>query len=311
MQALTKPQIISVSRRTDVPAFYGEWFINRLREGWAVNYNPYSRKASVVELAPEKVGAFVFWSKNFKPFLPYLDEIEARGYRSFFLFTITGLPRLWEPRVVDTAVAVDTFRELARRYGPERVSWRYDPILLTASTGFDYHVRTFIDLCRKLEGYTRRCYTSFVCMYPKVKRRLMAVAKGPAKMLEGVGEGQKRELAEELAQIACEHGIELYSCCNDFLVGDKIRKAHCVDIELISKYTGLEPSLYRLNPTRKGCGCYESVDIGMYDTCPHLCRYCYANTHEKLVLRNYRSHDPRFPLLRADAETSLASHLKL
>lgn len=297
MQALTKPQIISVSRRTDVPAFYGEWFVNRLREGWAANYNPYNHKTLVVDLAPEKVGALVFWSKNFKPFLAYLGEIEARGYWSFFLFTITGLPRLWEPRVVDTAVAVETFRELAWRYGPERVSWRYDPIILSAATGSEYHLRTFADLCSRLEGYTRRCYTSFVCMYPKVERRLAATAKPGAKVLE-VGEEVKRELAERLADIAKEHGIQLYSCCNDFLVGDKIKKAHCVDMELIGELTGLDPALYRLNPTRKGCGCYESVDIGMYDTCPHLCRYCYANSHEQAVWRNYRSHDPQSRLLR-------------
>lgn len=289
------PRIVSVSRRTDIPAFYGEWFRERVRQGWALSQNPFSRRAVLVSLRPEDVGALVFWSKNFAPFLPYLAELKTLGYRMVFLFTITGLPRIFETRVPDTGVTVAALQAISRMFSPGHVLWRYDPVLLSSVTDEKYHLRRFRELCRLLSGYTTRCYISFVNLYPKVRRRLQALEKQGIKVLS-VSEAEQAALARHLAEIAAEYGIELYSCCNDHLVGGPVKKAHCVDAGLLASLFNLEAGFYRIRPTRKQCGCWESVDIGMYDTCPHGCIYCYANTGAGSS-KNYLRHDPSSPAL--------------
>jgi len=290
-----KPQIISVSRRTDIPAFYGEWFMQRVRQGWALTCNPFSQRAFRVSLRPEDVGAFVFWSKNFAPFLPYLAELKTLGYKMTFLYTITGLPRVFEDRVPPAGVSVSTFQAISKIFSPRHIQWRYDPILLTSMTDEKFHLRQFRDLCRLLEGYTTRCYISFVSLYQKVERRLHALEKKGVNPLP-VSEAEQAALAQRLAEIAAEHGIDLYSCCNNHLVGGQVKKARCVDAELLAALFGFDAGLYRIKPTRKQCGCCESVDIGMYDTCPHGCIYCYANAGSKAG-KNYLRHDPDSPAL--------------
>lgn len=297
MALFNKPQIISVSRRTDIPAFYGEWFMNRVRAGWAVSCNPFNRRAMRVSLLPSAVAGFVFWSKDFHPFLRYLDELDARSYQAVFLFTITGLPRVFERRVPDTELAVETFRLLSRRYSPRQVLWRYDPIVVTNRTGPDYHLRRFAELCRRLEGYTTRCYTSFANLYPKVKRSLQALRPEGIELLE-LTEMEQAALVGYLAEIAAGYGIEVHACCSDHLVGGRVKKAHCVDANLFAELAGVEANAYRPRPTRRQCGCCESVDIGMYDTCLHACSYCYASNGSRCV-ENYRRHNSENPLLIA------------
>jgi hypothetical protein len=292
--------IVSASRRTDIPAYYGEWFMNRVRAGWAVSRNPFNRKAVRVALAPSAVTGFVFWSKDYRPFLRHLDELDARGYQAVFMFTITGLPRVFEPRVPDTETAVETFRRLSRRYSPQRLLWRYDPIVVTNRTGADYHLRRFEELCRKLEGYTTRCYTSFASLYPKVKRRLRSLRRAGIEPVI-LAEPEQAALAARMAEIAARHGIEVYACCNDHLVGGLVKKAHCVDANLLAALAGVGVSAYRPRPTRRECGCYESVDIGMYDTCLYACVYCYANNGSRCA-ENHRRHNPESPLLIAGSE---------
>jgi hypothetical protein len=244
------------------------------------------------------VAGLVFWSKNFKPLESYLPEIASRGYRCFFIFTINALPRLFEPHVPDPREAITTFRSLARLFSPEHIHWRYDPIVLTNLTPPEYHLRQFAWLCRQLEGYTRRCITSFTCFYPKVRRRLHRVLiPAGVGLLERVSLEQKRELLEQMAFVAQGHGIELHLCCDDALIGEKVKKAHCLDIAVLAPLFHVNPEEYRPRPTRSQCGCYESVDIGMYDTCPHLCVYCYANSNPEKALASFRAHDPTLPAL--------------
>lgn len=295
-----KPCLISASRRTDIPAFYGEWLMHRIREGWAVRCNPYNHRAVRVSLRPPMVGAFIFWSKNFQPFLQYLDDVDRRGYHCVFLYTITGLPRVFERQVPDTDVAVDTLKALSKRYSSKHVQWRYDPILLTNLTDPDFHIHRFRKLCRDLEGHTTRCYTSIANIYSKVKRRLEVLQMDGIQLLE-VSEQEQVALAEHMADIAADHGISVYSCCNDHLISNNVKKGHCVDRDLLMDLFDLDKSLYSLKPTRKQCGCCESYDIGMYETCPHACTYCYANSGSKCI-SNYHNHDPRLPTLIADAK---------
>lgn len=280
--------IISASRRTDVPAFYSDWFMNRLHDGYVRWLNPFSGKPAIVSLKPEDVAAIVFWSKNYLPLMPHLDELDSRGYKTVFQFTITGLPKLFEPRVPDLPDLLNAARILCGRYSPERVLWRYDPILISDRTDIDYHIVRFREIAGGLEGITRRCYFSFAIFYPKVLRSLGGLPIKPA----DIAIGEQLQIVEILSEIAANYGIEMYSCCGDHLVNGRIKNAHCVDAELLHRLFPDSIGSFALRPTRKECGCFESKDIGAYDTCPHGCTYCYANSREAAALRYYERHDP-------------------
>ena len=267
------PRIISASRRTDLPAFHGDWFMEQVREEEVTYQHPFNGKPVTVSLKPEDVTAVVFWSKNFSPFLPHLEELDRQGFSLLFHFTITGLPSYLEERVPPPQETVETFRYLAHRYSPRQVLWRYDPIFLGEGLDFNYHRKVFSRLCRALEGYTKRCYISFVQSYRKVDARL--AARGIT-LTKTTSEEQLR-LAEELSDLAAGSGIKMYACCSDQLVGEKVEKARCIDADLLHFLFGNDATRYRRRPSRSSCGCSESTDIGRYNTCLHRCVYCYAN----------------------------------
>lgn len=304
-----KQRIISVSRRTDVPAFYGEWFMNRVREGFAGTINPFGGQRYRIDLRPEAVVCFAFWSKNYTPLLPHLRTLTSMGYRSFFNFTITGLPHEFECNLVPPDEAVATLRRLADEFSPEHISWRYDPILLSDRTPFDWHVEKFADLAGRLRGATRRCYFSFAIQYGKVQRNFDAFQQQQGVRIQDPDLATRRRLAETLADIGEANGITMYSCCGDVLVSGRIHKAHCVDGDIIRQLFDPYGTMFKTVPTRKECGCAESSDIGAYDTCPHGCVYCYANLNKEQADRQYRVHDPGSAFLgatRAESDAWLA-----
>ena len=284
-------RIISVSRRTDVPAFYGDWFMNRLKAGFAEYVNPYSGAKHIVSLSLEHVVCFVFWSKNFEPFTDNLKEIKARGYHSYFQFTINGLPKIFESNVVETSTAIKTLKAISRMYSPAHVNWRYDPIMITKVTDGGFHLKNFRSLASQLEGYVERCYFSFPTFYGKVKRNFAIFEKENRFPILDPDKQFKIDLANRLADIAEQHGITMKSCCGDHLVGGKIEKAHCVDGDVIGRlfYQGHYP--HRLKPSRAECGCAESTDIGAYDTCPNGCIYCYATVNQYKARDAHAKHD--------------------
>ena len=283
--------IVSVSRRTDVPAFHARWFFRRLEEGFAEYRNPFGGKILRVSLRPEDVRAFVFWTRNPAPLMRGLDRIERPFY---FLYTLNGYPRALERSTPPLTRSVDTFRRLAGRIGPERVRWRYDPILLSRETDAAFHLRNFEKIARSLQGATEECLFSFVDIYGKVKRNMAAVPEG-FRLLE-VARRERRALSRELAGIAGRYGIRLLACCEDDLVAGAVGKARCVDSGLIGR---IAPSGARLphRPTREECGCAASRDIGAYDTCPHGCVYCYANASPEAAIRRYRKCDPALTMV--------------
>jgi len=284
--------VISASRRTDIPAFYSEWFMNRIRAGYVVWQNPFSHIQYKTSLHPDDVWAIVFWSKNYRPLLPHLDTLDSLGYRMVFHFTITGLPKLFEPNVPDLSEAIHTASYLAERYGSEVVLWRYDPVLISDITGWEYHLARFRQIAASLENVTRRCYFSFPVLYKKVRRNAQRLHAKTGIAIYEVPKEKRIELALEMANIAVQHGIEMYSCCGDYLVDGRIMKAHCVDAELLNRLFPNWIGKLRRRPTRKECGCYESVDIGAYNTCAHGCIYCYANANKNAARRAYEEHDP-------------------
>jgi hypothetical protein len=289
-------RIISVSRRTDVPAFYGEWFISRLKDGFAGVVNPFGGQKYIVSLAPEDVSCFVFWSKNFAPFLEDLKIINNLGYKFYFNYTVTGLPGIFETNVEKQA-AIETLKQLSRIYSPRHINWRFDPIIISNICDRKYWIKSFEDIASQFAGVVERCYFSFVTEYEKVKRNLAELERTHKVKIIDTSINFKIELANELANIAQRYGIEMFSCCGDYLVGEKIKKAHCVDGGIIESLFFPEGLRYIEKPTRKECGCTESIDIGAYDTCPHGCVYCYANVNKGLTYQAFRNHDKQSAFL--------------
>jgi len=286
--------IISASRRTDIPAFFSQWFMGRVAEGLVMVRNPMNRaQVSRVRLDREAVDCIVFWTKNPAPMLDKLESLA--GYAYYFLFTITGYGKELERNVPPLDERLQTFANLAAMIGKERVIWRYDPILLTEEMDEDFHYKNFESISKVLQGHTVTCITSFLDMYNKCKRNLAEI---PITM---PGPGQMLEMINRLNQIADSNGIKLYTCAEALDFSQVCSgPARCIDPVLVAHLTGS----YRLIPKdknqRKSCGCVESIDIGGYDTCAHHCLYCYANSNSSQVAKNLARHNPRSPLLTGE-----------
>ncbi len=303
-------RIISVSRRTDVPAFYGDWFMRRIEEGFAGVVNPFGGRRYLVSLRPEDVVCLVFWSKNFTPFVENLKILDGLGYKFYFNYTVTALPAVFESNL-DRQSAIETLKLLGRMYSPLHINWRFDPIFLSSLCDRAFFVRAFEQLASDFEGCVERCYFSFVTEYGKVRRNFkelesttgVKVARcsrgGPTwppracpEPVEGAGtRACPYDLADELAAIAARHGMRMFSCCGDYLLNGRIEKAHCIDGAVIEQLFFPDGLVYREKPTRPECGCTESTDIGAYDTCPHGCVYCYANANKAVAADAHRTHD--------------------
>ena len=285
-----------------MPAFYGDWFLRRIRAGFAGVVAPYGGKRYLVSLAPQEVDCFVFWSKDFTPFVPALDSLDRLGYRFYFNYTVTAVPALFEHEV-DKAAALQTLLYLSERYSPRHINWRFDPIVLTGSTGPDFYLDAFEQLAAQLAGRVERCYFSFMTEYEKVKRNLLPLADRGLRLLALPPE-EKIALAERLAAIAGRYGIRMYSCCGDYLLSPGIDQAHCIDGGIIEQLFFPQEFPHRQKPTRKECGCTESIDIGTYDTCPHGCLYCYANANKAVARAAFARHDPDSAFLGFDKSRS-------
>ncbi|MCI1823367.1 MAG: DUF1848 domain-containing protein [Megasphaera sp.] len=285
--------IVSASRRTDIPAFYSEWLLNRLRDGYVFVPNPrnplhYSR----VELQPQTVDCFVFWTKNPAPMISKLDEIAAMGYPFYFQFTLTPYGREIETYLPPKTILVQTFRKLSTLIGAKRVVWRYDPIMLTDHMDVSYHLKHFEQIAAAIEGYTKRCIFSFLDFYPKVRSALRNIA-----VME-VQQSDMLRIAEGFSNIAQKYRIRLSTCCEAIdLSRYDIEHAACIDAKLIEDILGCAVHSKKDANQRPGCGCMESVEIGTYDSCAHGCIYCYANSAMQTVRQHIACHDPMSPVL--------------
>lgn len=293
--------IVSASYRTDIPAFYAEWFLRRLDEGFALVRNPYSAQMYRVDLRPQRVTGFVFWTRNFGPLLERLDRLRAFGRPFVVQFTITDYPRQIEPAVIPAEKAVAQMHRLAREVHPLCPVWRYDPVLFTSLTPTEFHERNFARLAAALEGATDEVVISFAQIYAKSRRNLDAAARRHGFTWTDAPDDAKRELAARLALLARRHGMRLTVCSQPEYLAPGAEEARCVDVRRLARISG-EPLEAPLKGNRPGCACHESRDIGEYDTCPHGCLYCYAVRHRRVALARYRAHDPASPSLLPLAE---------
>lgn len=283
--------IISASRRTDIPAYYSDWFFNRLAAGFVRVANPFNpRQIREVSLRPEDVDCFVFWSKNPAPLLQRLGAL--RDYKFYFQFTLNPYDKDVEPGLPEKSELLKTFSALAQTVGVSRVVWRYDPIVVSSKYSIAWHKRSFATYCQALAGKTRRVVISFVDAYRGAVPGLRELEAMP------FSEEMFAEIAGCFAETAAQFGLPIESCCEPVdLRRFNIQPGRCVDDRIISELAGRKLELPRDRNQRPGCGCVASVDIGAYSTCPAGCRYCYANKGTVRVVANCRRHDPSSPFL--------------
>lgn len=279
--------IISASRRTDIPAYYSQWFFCRLEAGFVCVRNPVDfHQVSRISLSPEVMDSIVFWTKNPIPMLNNLHLL--KDYPFYFQFTLTAYAQDLEPGVPSkNGVIIPAFQELSRTIGPERVIWRYDSILLTPKYTIPYHVHYFEKLSKRLSGYTQKCVISFVDLY-----------KHLGKQFQPLDTAEIFVLAGRFSDIAQKYHLTLETCAESLDLSQfGICHGHCIDGELLEKLIGQPLSISKDKNQRDACGCMTSIDIGMYDSCANGCTYCYANHTPTAVRRNFHSNDPASPLL--------------
>jgi len=285
--------IISASRRTDIPAFYADWFMRRVREGYCVTRNPFNpRQARRLSLKPEDVDAIVFWSKNPAPLMEHLPELDDKGYRYYFQFTLNDYPRELEQSVPPVEERLATFTKLAERVGQERVVWRYDPIIISNRNDHDYHRRKFAELCGRLEGRAVRVMTSVVTWYRKTGKNLAPLsAEGYRFDENALDDPATADLLSSMSEISLKHGMEIFTCSTekDF---HGVKHGSCIDAELINRLWNLGYPAKKDPGQRKACLCAVSRDVGANDTCVHACPYCYATQNIPLARKRFQNHNP-------------------
>lgn len=292
--------IISASRRTDIPAFYSSWFVNRIKEGYLLVQNPFNpNQVTKVSLLPEDVDAIVFWTRNPARLMEKLSALNPYNY--YFHYTITGYPRILEKSVPDTNTAVENFIRLSDLIGPEKVIWRYDPILLSNAVGPDEHRRQFAELAGKLKGRTKKVVISFAQFYKKTESNLNKIPSLDCYDIlkkENQKEAELLALCQFLAETAAANNMVIQSCVTqrDFS-GQGISAGRCIDHELMNKTFGLSLPYFKDKGQRPGCGCTRSIDVGAYNTCLHGCLYCYATYNDFTAQKNKKEHDINSPFL--------------
>ncbi|MBR0178352.1 MAG: DUF1848 domain-containing protein [Bacteroidales bacterium] len=305
------PVIISASRSTDIPAFYADWFFHRLKVGYSAWTNPFNGVKSFVSY--EKCRFIVFWSKNPKPLLGHLDELKERNIGCYIQYTLNDYEKEGlEKGVPPLKERIDTFKRLVDQLGQGRVIWRFDPLILTDSISMEDLLQKVENIGDQLSGYTEKLVFSYadIALYKKVKANLEKSHVNYAEWTTA----QMEEFAQRLSELNQKWHYQLATC------GEKIdierygiQHNKCVDDDLMIRFAhhdkalvdflGVEvkESLFgteivkkkdnRDKGQRQFCGCIVSKDIGEYNTCPHLCEYCYANTSKEAAVRNWKEHE--------------------
>ena len=283
--------IIQTGMRTDIPAFYSKWFLNRIKEGYVCARNPYNPKqVTKYSLLPEVVDLIAFCTKNPLPMLPFLDELKPYG--QYWFVTITPYGRDIEPNVPDKETVMEGLKELSDNVGVDSMGWRYDPIFIDKKHSVEWHISEFEKMAEILAGYTKTCVISFIDIYKKVERNFPE-----AKSVRAV---DRAMIGKAFVKIASKYGMVLKPCAE----GEELAKygadcSGCMTVHTFETalHSRLEVPKRKKNQRNGECACLLGTDIGAYDTCGHLCKYCYANVNSVLVKENMRKHNPDSPFL--------------
>ena len=294
--------IIQTGMRTDIPAFYSKWFLNRIKEGYVLVRNPYNeRQVTRYRLAPDVVDLIAFCTKNPAPMLPYMNVLKPYG--QYWFVTITPYGRDIEPNVPDKEKVMDDFKKLSDIVGVDSMGWRYDPILVDDKHSVEWHITEFEKMAENLCGYTKSCVISFIDIYKKVERNFRGVRE--------VSKKDRITLGKEFIKIAGKFGMTIRPCAE----GDELTLygADCSGCMTVNTFeTALHVHLNvpkrKTNQRNGQCACLLGVDIGAYDTCGHLCKYCYANSNTELVKANMKKHNPMSPFLLGESMPGDAIH---
>lgn len=282
--------IINTGQRTDIPAFYSRWFLNRLKAGFVMVRNPFNPiQVTRYDLDPSKVDVLCFCTKNPAHLLPYIEKIP---FRQVWHVTITPYGKEIEPKVPPKEEVIASFRALSEKVGNRALTWRYDPIFLSGKYDFDFHLRAFDHMASAMKGSTETVVISFIDLYSKIHRNFPEVTR--------VSHTDQYRLAAAFVSIAKKYGMEVVSCHEDpGLQRVGVHVDGCFTKERIEKAIGekLKVPANANMEAREGCSCLLGHDIGAYNSCRHLCRYCYANYDQNLVLSNWQRHDDASPFL--------------
>lgn len=292
-------RIISASRRTDIPAFYTPWFMNRIRAGFCVYPNPlYRRTFYRVSLRPDEVLGIVFWTRHAAPLLRHLPELDKAGFTYYFQYTVVEYPSIVHPRSPSLEMTLATFQEVSRQVGPSRIVWRYDPIVLSSGTGAEWHRERFLRIADALSGYTETVMVSVVDPYAKTKRRLDATMDGVVYEPDAY-----QELLVWMAEESAGRGLATQTCTEPGISIPGVTMGSCVDTRLLCQIKGRPaPSRVRIHRQREGCLCHQSVDIGVNDSCTFGCQYCYATTSHDRAMETLRNHRPEWTSITGDVD---------
>ena len=281
--------IINSGMRTDIPAFYSEWFMNRIREGKVLVRNPYyGEQVTEYDLTPDKVDLLIFCTKDPTPMLKYIDEL--RDFNMFWFVTITPYGKDVEPCVPDKQHILDSFMELSRKVGIKNISWRYDPILITDKYSLEYHKEAFDMMAYELNGYTDNVVISFLDLYNKTIKNF--------DQARDVSYAEREYIGKNFSEIAKEYGITVRTCLEGTQLGKYgIETDGCMTKRILERAVGcsLNPPSEK-NP-RRDCDCLTGRDIGAYNSCLSECKYCYANRKPEIPKNVIKLHDEKSPLL--------------
>lgn len=281
--------ILNTGNRTDIPAFYSEWFYNRIDAGFVLARNPYNpQQVTRYLLEPETIDCITFCTKNPKPMLAELDKLYQ--FRQFWAVTITPYGTDIELHVPPKEEVMASFCNLSEKVGKQAVCWRYDPILITEKYSVDFHIQAFTQMAADLSGHTDMCVISFLDLYEKTKRNF---PEGRAVTRE-----ERLKIGEAFAEIGKKHSIEIYTCAEGGeLAQFGLHTGGCQSREVLERAIGLPLDVPKSAQTREACQCVLGCDIGTYHSCAHGCLYCYANHDRKTVEENILKHDPDSPFL--------------
>ncbi|MBQ2654017.1 MAG: DUF1848 domain-containing protein [Methanobrevibacter sp.] len=287
--------IINTGSRTDIPAFFSEWFLNRVEEGFVCTRNPYNDDIYKYPLDSKIIDCLCFCTKNPKPMLKNSDKLN--DFNQFWFVTITPYGRDIERNVPSFKNVIKSFKELSETLGVNKVSWRYDPIFITEKYSLDFHIDLFEDMASELHTFTDDCTISFIDLYQKVLRNFPEARE--------VTRQEQLIIGENFARIAKDYDIQMKTCVEGTLL-DRFGfdSSGCMTKNVIEKAIGNNLKIPKGKYRIRECDCIFGRDIGAYNTCMHGCKYCYANSNINLVKRNQKLHDHDSPLLIGNVKDS-------